>query len=381
MKTLALDPSTENLQWAWEQLQQAEQLLKPIPVWSRHHGAARAELAEIEQRQDELRSAIAALSAAWEASQLSQDPPYPLETWEQLESIWSEAIEQLNQIDGNSVVYPLAQTKLQEYQDQLVAVQRRIVLEKRGYERIAAAQVAIEQAEKQQKAAKSLEDWQQVHTSWLIAIDSLLRVPPGTLSAATAQELLEKYQPERDQAQRQREREQTAKLLYDRATESADVARKALDLKQWDTSIARWQNAIGNLRQVPVKSAYAEEARTSLTAYTKALAQTIAAQELADKTKATSEELARFCAGTPTICSYTVSPERIIVRLRREYLAQVQTLDKEVAQNPNSEVRQQLTQHLQTTIDSLETLSDNAGIPLEVVDPAGKRLGQYAPQL
>jgi hypothetical protein len=379
LQRLRNEPSTVNLERSWDQIAIARDFVMPIPAWSRHGAQASDRQKELTAAQDDLREVIAVLSIGWEASQLSQSPPHPLERWQQLEELWGQAITQLEQIPETNVAYPVVLVKLNEYRDHLDAIRRRTVLEQRAEESVAAARLAAQVAGERQTSAVSLEELQQAHASWQLAIESLMRVPGGTTGAEAAQTLLEEYTPQRDSAQRQQDREQTGALRYRLATEAADRARVAVNEKRWEQAIGFWQQAIAHVREVPTQSTSAENARAALESHTRSLAQTIAKQEMAQMLEQTSKNLAEFCTSTTQICSYTVSESRLVVKLRADYLATVRRLDQQAAANRSVETRVQLEQHLQSTIDALKTISDSSGIAIDVLDPQGQRLAQYTP--
>lgn len=379
LQRLRNEPSTANLERSWDQIAIAQDLVMPIPGWSRHGAQAAAQQKELTAVQTDLRDIIAVLSIGWEASQLSQNPPHPRERWQQLEDLWGEAIARLEQIPDSNVAYPVVVVKLNEYRDHLDAIRRRTVLEQRAEESVAAARLAAQVAGERQTSAMSLEEWQQAHASWQLAIESLMRVPGGTTGAGAAQTLLQEYTPKRDSAQRQQDREQTGMLRYRLATEAADRARVAVNEKRWPQAIEFWQQAIANVREVPTQSTSAENARAALESYTRSLTQTIAKQEMAQLLEQTSKNLAEFCTSTTQICSHTVSESRLVVRLRADYLATVRRLDQQAAANKSVETRVQLEQHLQSTIEALKSISESSGIAIDVLDPAGKRLAQYTP--
>jgi len=380
LQRLRNEPSTTNLERGWQQLAIARDLLEPVPAWSRHDGTVGDRLESLTAQQDELRATIAALSYGWEAAQLSQDPPHPLERWQEIERLWAQAIATLEAIPESNVAYPVAQAKLAEYRQHLDAIQRRTVLERRAEEDVAAARLAAEVAAARQESAANLGEWQQAHASWQLAIESLMRVPGGTTGSEAAQSLLTDYTPQRDLAHRQREREQTAALRYQRAIEAADRARTALDAKRWQESIGFWQQAIANLSEVPTQSSYADNARAALESHTRSLAQTVAAQEMALRLAQISKNLTELCRTETDICSFAVSESQIIVRLKPEYLATVRDLDRQAVANQSTDTRVRLERHLQSTIDAMKAIGDSAGIPLEVLAPDGKQLARYQPE-
>ena len=114
LQRLRNEPSTTNLERGWQQLAIAREVLEPIPAWSRHDREANERLAALTRSQDDLRATIAGLSYGWEAAQLSQEPPHPLERWQEMEALWARAIATLEGIPDSNAAYPVAQTKLVE---------------------------------------------------------------------------------------------------------------------------------------------------------------------------------------------------------------------------------------------------------------------------
>ncbi|NJN62875.1 MAG: hypothetical protein HC795_16355, partial [Coleofasciculaceae cyanobacterium RL_1_1] len=153
LQRLRNEPSTANLERSWAQIAIARDLVAPIPAWSRHGSRANDQQMELTAVQDDLRAIIAALSIGWEASQLSQNPPHPLERWQQLEELWGQAIARLEQIPESNAAYPVALVKVTEYRDHLDAIRRRTVLEQRAEENVAAARLAAQVAGDRQQSA------------------------------------------------------------------------------------------------------------------------------------------------------------------------------------------------------------------------------------
>lgn len=88
--------------------------------------AARNELAAIVGQASTSESQVkigAAAEFAMKAAQAGQNPPHTVEEWQQIESLWQEAIDRLSQVSiADHAGYQQAQKKLAEYRDNLAKI-------------------------------------------------------------------------------------------------------------------------------------------------------------------------------------------------------------------------------------------------------------------
>lgn len=373
------NPSTATFIEASQTIDRVQDQLAPIPPWSLAHGEARDLLARLDRREQQLDVVRDPLSLGLQAAQMSQNPPHSLQDWRQMERLWEAAIAQLDAIDPENFAYSFARAKRREYRDNLEAVQQRAILERRGDEQLEAAQLAAEVARSRQNNARDLETWQQVYASWRTAVRALMRVPTRTTAYDTARQLFQAYRPQLDSAQQRQSQEQIAANLYDRALEVADEAKTAQDRAQWNVATTQWQQALGYAQQIPDDTAYAERSAPLVRAYTNALVQAIAQQELAETVSRANRDLERLCNGSPKICQYQVTGDRILVQLLPDYVNRVRELDREAARQNNTTAQSQLDRHVSRLIDGLELVSLNSGIPMRVLNPDGDAVGNFSP--
>jgi CII-binding regulator of phage lambda lysogenization HflD len=78
----------------------------------------------------------AAQRLAMEASIIVQNPPHPLEIWQQAQAKWQESIKLLEAIPENLPAYVQAQEKLVTYQTNYAALTKRIEIEQKASDTI-----------------------------------------------------------------------------------------------------------------------------------------------------------------------------------------------------------------------------------------------------
>ncbi|USR91712.1 hypothetical protein NEA10_03000 [Phormidium yuhuli AB48] len=378
LNELTESPSTETLVSAHEQLQGAEEQLQGIPPWSRYHRRSRELSESLQRRSQQLQAVRSPLGLAYQASLLSQNPPHRLEEWQRMEALWIEAIAQLEAIDPENPAYTLARGKLREYRQNLAAVQQRAILERRGAEQIEAAQLAAEMARTQESQARDVETWERAYSSWRTAITALMRVPAQTTAQRDARELFQSYGPHLSSAEQRHRREQVARRLHEQAVTLADEARIAQDAQEWDGAITKWRQAIGYAQQIPENTAYSDQSRPLLQAYTNALIQAIASQEISEAMSRAQGDLRRLCQGSPQICEYQVTRDRLQVKLLPDYVSRIQNLHRQANQQNNEAAKQQIDQHVRRLIDGLELVSLNTEIRLTVLNPEGEEIARFS---
>ncbi|MCC5899104.1 MAG: hypothetical protein JJU32_14485 [Phormidium sp. BM_Day4_Bin.17] len=378
LNELTESPSTETLVTAHEKLEAASGQLEGIPPWSRYHRRSNQLLESLERRSQQLQAARSPLGLGYQAALLSQNPPHSLEEWQRMEALWVEAIAELEAIDPENPAYTLARSKLREYRQNLAAVQQRAILERRGAEQIEAAQLAAEMARNQETQAQDVDTWERAYSSWRNAIGALMRVPAQTTAQRDARQLFQSYGPHLSTAEQRHRQEQVAQRLHEQALKLADEARVAQDAQQWESAITKWQQALGYAQQIPENTAYSDQTQPLMQAYTNALVQTIARQEISDAMNRAQRDLQRLCQGSPQICEYQVSRDRLQVKLLPDYVSRIQELHRQANQQNNEAAKQQINQHVRRFIDGLELVSLNTGIGLTVLDPEGEDIARFS---
>lgn len=137
----------------------------------------------------------AAQKLAMEAAVMTQNPPHPLEKWQQVQGKWQESIKLLEAIPDNSPVATQAQEKLTVYRTNYQAITNRIVTEQKAATNLESAQkLAWEAAVMVNNPPHPKEVWQNAQSKLQQAINLLNAIPQGTFVEAQAKEKLVGYQ-------------------------------------------------------------------------------------------------------------------------------------------------------------------------------------------
>jgi len=137
----------------------------------------------------------AAQKLAMEAAVMTQNPPHPLENWQQVQGKWQESIKLLEAIPDNSPVATQAQEKLTVYRTNYQAITNRIVTEQKAATNLESAQkLAWEAAVMVNNPPHPKEVWQNAQSKLQQAINLLTSIPQGTFVEDKAKQKLADYQ-------------------------------------------------------------------------------------------------------------------------------------------------------------------------------------------
>lgn len=371
--------SPQALVEARQQLATANYALRAIPPWSNYHREAQALLQTYQTRSQSLDRIIAAHNKANAAAQSSQNPPHTVPEWEQIQTLWREAIAQLEAVPQQSPVYPLTQQKMQEYQANLAIINQRVMAEQRAAKKLTTAQATAQVAEARQGIAQSLETWQLVDATWQVAVNTLAQIPQGTMAYAQAQQLSELYRSKLATARNRKTQEQLSAQAYNQAVRFAQAAKGFEHQNQWYQAVANWRQALTYTQQVPTGTFYYNQAQPLLEPYTSALEQAEVKLKVAAGLQQARLDLDKTCLGKPRICSYTITDTLIKVRLNPVYLKTIQQTALAAGSRGDYKTLMQVDTHLRTLSAALEAISDNADMPIEVHDPTGAVVGTHSP--
>ncbi len=90
----------------------------------------------------------AAKEFAMSASVMSQNPPHPVEKWEEIMNLWQEAINRLQEVKIGSPGYLESQTKLAQYKTNLATVKVRLEAEKESIQSFKTAKNSLTQLQR-----------------------------------------------------------------------------------------------------------------------------------------------------------------------------------------------------------------------------------------
>ncbi|MDZ8259311.1 hypothetical protein [Nostoc sp. ChiQUE01b] len=133
----------------------------------------------------------AAQQFSWQAAKAGQNPPHTVTEWEQIENLWSEAINRLKQISSSDVVgYVEAQKLLATYETNLGQVKVRRQAESSSVQALFMAQGEIESLVGSIPTDPKNLDRNRVISQLHSIINQLEKVEKGTTVYLKAQELL-----------------------------------------------------------------------------------------------------------------------------------------------------------------------------------------------
>ncbi|MBW4686890.1 MAG: hypothetical protein KME40_17725 [Komarekiella atlantica HA4396-MV6] len=134
----------------------------------------------------------AARQFSWQAAKSGQNPPHTVAEWQQIEHLWQEAINRLQEVPSQDLVgYAEAQKLLATYETNLGQVKIRRQAEQDAVYALEAAQQQIESLIASLPSdAQSVEDRNRMFSQLQSIINQLEKVQNGTTAYLKAQELL-----------------------------------------------------------------------------------------------------------------------------------------------------------------------------------------------
>ncbi len=367
--------SPADLVQARQQLLQAIDALGEVPRWSEAAQTANRLLPEYRTQLKTLDLIIAAQDKATAAAQRSQNPPHPVAEWQAIHALWQAAIAPLEKVPQTSDLAPLAEHKRVEYQVNLNAIAQRIQREQESDRHLAAAQTAADAAESRQAYASTLADWQELATLWESAIRPLQLIPSGTMAHATATDRLPYYQGKLNTVRARITQEETAVATYRKAVQLAEQAKAHERQNLWSKALNDWQAARALLQEIPPDTLLAAQAQSLMSTYDEAMRSAQSNWVAFNNLQNIRHDLEQACGGQPRRCTHSVSATAITVTLTPDYEATLHT-----AERLQSElVRAEITNQWQALDFTLQSISQNAGIPVLVYDSTGSLLVNHTP--
>jgi hypothetical protein len=370
----------QDLQRAQQQLTDAKRRLQEIPSWSSHHQEAEALQQTYQSQLQTLDQVLAAENKAATATQKGQTLPQSTATLQATQALWREAIAQLQTVPQTSALYAFAQRRLPVYEANLAANGKLTTAEQQAQKKLVTAKETAKVAEARQGIARTPDHWQLAQATWQVALNTLRQIPASTTSYTEAQQLLSDYQPKLTIARDRATQEQIAQKAFTQALALAQKADMAQRNNQWSQAVASWREALTNVKQVPNNTAYAEPAQPLVASYGTSLKQAEAQLQVSAALQRTRSDLNRICAGSPTMCSYTIANNVIRVQFTPSYERKLRTAFL-IGQSGDRGTLGGAVNHIETLQTALQTIADNAGLPLEVYNADGSDLiGSFNPK-
>ncbi len=355
----------------------ATEQLKQVPVWSGKHQEARRLLTRSETEATQIERVMTAMETGAAAWKKAQNSPLPLETWREIELSWSKAIALLEEIPPGSQLYPFAQKKLSEYEANLQAIVQRVKQEDQAAQTLKEIRIKADLAYTRQGVATGLESWQGIYDLWQEIVNLIPKIPPSTMAYVQLQDSVAEYRKQLVKARQQEVQEKISQETYELAIAAAEEAQQLAEQQQWAQSRNRWTDALTLAREVPENTFYSAKAQSLVTSYTNARNEAAVKLKTATILQKTQNDLKKLCNGNPVVCEYTVTEDLINVWLTSAYIRHVKLTALLADQKGDNKALVSIDQHLETLKVALQTISDNAKIPLMLYDAYGGLIGRH----
>jgi hypothetical protein len=364
---------------AQKQLHQSVDNLQSIPAWSGSHDSAQKLLQSTVPQATDLDTTVGAMNQAYKATTIAKTPPLPVTKWQESKQLLTNSIATLQKIPTQSKIYPLAQQKLTDYQGKLADVDRRLQAETIAQEKLRSAVETIDTATKAQTTAKSLDQWRAVKTQWDKASSDLSSIADTTTSYPQAQAQLKSAQPKMTIATDKVGEEERAVQNYQNAVNLAQAAQLSQKSNKLDQAVVQWNQAVVAIQSVPQTSTAYDRAKPLVGEYTKNFQQAQSQLKAVRQIAQANQDLQRTCTGNPQICSYTVTRKGIVVRLMSIYTQTLMQTAIAASTQGDANAKAGVINHVNTLGNALQTIADNAKLPLQVFGADGKQIQNYRP--
>ncbi|MEH1791646.1 MULTISPECIES: hypothetical protein [unclassified Nostoc] len=354
-----------------QQLAAASAALNVIPSWSPRYQESEELKASLSGRSEKINQVVKALQTGSLATEKVQTPASSLEELQARQHLWRQAIAPLETISSSSELYGLVQGKLLNYRVRLHAVNQQIFIEEKWLKKLTAAKAVASAAENRETTAKSLNDWQKVQSTWLVAINALNSIPLTSSGYQEAAKLLIDYRPKLVAARDRATKEQLAAKTYQQAVSAANQAKIYQQQNQWQAAATYWDQALQTAKKVSQDSLYYTQAQSLIEPYSIALKQAQEKLQVVSSFQQTRTDLDKTCINGIRICTFSIDNAGIIVRLTPEY-DQIRQNNLANPYSENSSTAIDVTNHLQILREALAVIGDNANLPLFLYDSKGQ---------
>lgn len=378
-RTIGSAQYPQQLLSAKQELDTAVKELKTVPFWSKYASDARSIRHSYEKEAEYVSLVLEAMDLGWQAAENGQNPPLEIAGWEEIQSTWTKATAILRAIPAEAAIYPFAQQKLQQYRGNLMGINRRLDMEAAAAKQMEDAKSLARVAAARAGATGSVSGWEEVQLKWQQALNLLALIPAQSIIAREAQQLRQDYRTQLTAATERKIQEELAADNFKEAVSWAQEAEAAAFQNQWKRAQDAWREAINHAKQVPATTFYYPKAQSDIKTYTKSLAEAQAELKIALKLQAAGNSLKKTCSGSPKVCAYTLSKDAISVWLTPDYVRKVRRTAIIASSNGNYKALSEVDSHVQILRQALETISNNAGVPLVLYDPYGAPIGRHSP--
>lgn len=380
--SLREQPSAQTVLDMGDQLNTAVKTLKPIPPWSRHHGRAQELLAAYEGDADLLNKVAAAQKNALAAANESQNPPHPIAHWQGIAERWRETIDQLEAVPVGSPIYSaFVAPKLEEYRNNLVTIEGRILAEQTAEENLNQAQLTASLAKDQAEIANTLPAWKTALESWDKAVNQLKQIPQGTLAYGEARRLQPQYESDLAGVRARYQQEQAADQFYNEAVRHAATARQYEADDQWTLAMLSWRDAITQVKGVPKGTSRHVDSQNLLKTYEPALAEAQENLRLALRFRKAEENFGRICK--PTFCDFGLKGGTVQLALAQGHdaLADFSIADPNTRPGVSVPASDQMIAEVNQLLQEVINIGKRTQLPIELYSANGEFIARFSPEL
>ena len=265
---LVLEPdSSSSLLATKQKLGEALSQLQSIPWWSPYRAQANALDNEAQTILRDIDLLNAAIASGNQATLLMQKPSLSIPEWQTVQNLLRKSIKQLKQLPANNQFQSFAIAQSQQYEKALLASNQRLQQEQLANVSYQKAIQTATLARIQQNMAKSINDFDEISSTWKKAIQSLQNISEGTTVYDKITKLLELYSQEYKAIDALKKNEIFAEISFQQAIQEAKIAEKSEQSQQWSQAVFHWKNALAYLKQIPDNSFLSIKAKSLLIQY------------------------------------------------------------------------------------------------------------------
>lgn len=372
--------STGNFVAACEDLDKAIALLNSIPRWSKHSPEIKKHLAIYQSRRETLKKLVTALKLQAEAIARAKNAPFTVAEWFEIKLLWQEAIAALKQVPKNSEYYAFAGRRIKQYQEKLAATRKLLFQEKSAVAKLINAKQTVKSAREIQDNASSLADWNLARSHWQTAVKILENIPETTTVFSSIKELKNSWKIELNLAEKRQNIEEVAVNNYRQAIAAAKLAKTAAKNRQLTEAIGHWQTALSKIKAVQQNTFQYRQARWLIPVYSDAINNARQARHLDLRLKQAQLDLEKTCSKTIKICNFTVADNAIKINFTADYIEQVQQTALQAKADKSIKRQVRVMEHISSLEAALKTITNNAGIKLELYNAEETLLLTYVPR-
>ena len=372
-------PLTFNTLLLERQLQEAIALVEPIPFWSRYYGPAREQKQDYQARLKILTTLNQSMGQANQAQQLLQKAPLSAQELQAVVTLWQKVLVDLQPLLLDNPYRPIVQQQRQMATQGLRLTQQRLLDEQQAEQFWQKASEQAVLARVQGSNVRSLGELNRLAVLWQGVLQNLQKIPLGTSVSPKALKQAEVYGREYRNLESRRQAEAQAEARYQEAIAVSKVAEQASLSQRWNMAVTQWQKAVNLLKGIPETSFVGEKAKNLLLS---AMLQLQTAQTYfqgSQRSQQVKQQLESLCSQWTRTCDYRIEKDRIQVRLTDSYVRQIWDTALKAKAQGNLPGQTGVLNHISYLEQTLQTISTQSGLPLELYHAKGHRLNRYQP--